>query len=77
MPACARREIVRQGEPGIYHAWSRCVRRAYLLGTDPLTGKDYNHRRDWVIERLKRPSSSADVGRCWLHGVRHASRVFG
>ena len=53
MPACARKEIVRQGESGIYYAWSRCVRRAFLMGTDPLTGKDYNHRREWVVERLK------------------------
>ena len=64
MPACARKEIVRQGEAGIYHAWSRCVRRAFLLGTDPLTGKDYNHRRDWVVERMKLlvASFAIDVG---------------
>jgi hypothetical protein len=53
MPACARKEIVRQGQPGIFHCWSRCVRRAFLLGTDPLTGNDYNHRRHWVIQRLE------------------------
>jgi hypothetical protein len=64
MPACARKEIVRQGEPGIYHVWSRCVRRAFLLGTDPLTGKDYNHRREWVIQRLKLlvASFAIDIG---------------
>jgi len=53
MAACARREIVRQGVPGIFHIWQRCVRRCFLLGTDPLTGKNYNHRRDWIIERLQ------------------------
>ena len=53
MSACARREIVREGEPGIYHCWSRCCRRAYLLGMDPLTGQDHNHRRQWVVERLQ------------------------
>ena len=52
MPVCARRAIVREGEPVIYHCWSRCCRRAYLLGMDPLTGKDHNHRRQWVVERL-------------------------
>ena len=53
MPACARKEIVRQGKYGIYHCWSRCVRRAFLLGHDKLTGNDYNHRREWMIERLR------------------------
>jgi hypothetical protein len=64
MPVCARKEIVRQGEPGIYHIWSRCVRRAFLMGTDPLTGKNYNHRREWVVERLKLlvASFAIDVG---------------
>ena len=37
MPACARKKIVRQGEPGIFHVSSRVVRRAFLLGSDPLT----------------------------------------
>ena len=53
MPGCARREIVREGEPGIFHCWSRCVRRAFLLGKDPLTGRDNSHRRDWIIDRLE------------------------
>ena len=52
MPGCARREIVRDGEPGIYHCFSRCVRRAFLMGRDPLSGKDLNHRRQWLIDRL-------------------------
>ena len=55
MPAGAPREIVREGEPGIDHGWSRCCRGAYLLGMDPLTGKDHNRRRPpWVVERLQR-----------------------
>ena len=45
MPACPRSEVVRYGKVGVYHVWSRCVRRAFLCGTDPLTGKDHNWDR--------------------------------
>jgi len=31
---------------------SRCVRRAWLNGYDEYAGKDYSHRKQWVIDRL-------------------------
>lgn len=48
MPSHARKHIVRFGEIGIYHVWSRCVQRAFLCGADPLSGVDYDHRRAWI-----------------------------
>ncbi len=48
MAGNARNEIVRRGEVGVYHCWARCVRRAFLCGIDPLTGHNYEHRREWV-----------------------------
>lgn len=49
----ARREIVSQEEEGIYHCIGRCVRRAFLCGFDGLTGKDFDHRKTWIVERLR------------------------
>jgi hypothetical protein len=66
MPACARREIIREGEPGIFHCWSRCCRRAYLLGKDPLTGKNHNHRRQWVIRRLELLVANFSIDACFV-----------
>ena len=50
MPSCPRGDIVRDGEVGVYHCYSRCVRRAYLCGNDPVTGKDFEYRRDWICQ---------------------------
>lgn len=50
---CPRNEIVNPEEQGVYHCYSRCVRRAFLCGYDALTGKNYDHRKQWVVDRLK------------------------
>ena len=38
---------------GIVHCVQRCVRRAYLAGKDPVSGKDYGFRREWIRRRLE------------------------
>ena len=30
-----------------------CVRRAFLCGVDASSGKNYEHRRQWVVDRLE------------------------
>jgi REP element-mobilizing transposase RayT len=49
----ARHKLVRNEEIGTYHCTVRCVRRAFLCGRDAYSGKNYDHRRQWVVERLE------------------------
>ncbi|MCB1629517.1 MAG: hypothetical protein KDI48_17440, partial [Xanthomonadales bacterium] len=53
----ARSAIAPPGSAGYYHCVSRCVRRAWLCGMDWLTGKSYDHRRDWVVVRVNELAS--------------------
>jgi hypothetical protein len=48
-----RKLLVPAGFEGAVHVQSRCVRRAWLCGRDPVTGADYQHRRDWALQRLR------------------------
>ena len=48
-----RRLLVDPDSACDYHLVSRCVRRAFLCGRDPLTGRDHSHRRGWLVDRIR------------------------
>ena len=39
-------------ETPYYHCVSRCVRRSWLYGYDEYAGKDFSHRKQWIIDRM-------------------------
>ena len=48
----ARYSQVSLDSTSYYHCICRCVRRAFLCGQDHYSGQDYEHRRQWVVDRL-------------------------
>ena len=47
-----RQSIISLNDTPFYHCMSRCVRRAFLCGVDHYSGVSYEHRRDWLEEKL-------------------------
>jgi REP element-mobilizing transposase RayT len=47
-----RKSLICLDDTPYYHVVARCVRRAWLWGYDAYAGKDYSHRKQWVMKRL-------------------------
>jgi REP element-mobilizing transposase RayT len=52
-----RSEQISVADTPYYHVISRCVRRTFLCGKDRQTGRNYEHRRGWIEERIRLLSS--------------------
>jgi len=48
----ARRELVSIDATPYYHCVCRCVRRAFVCGEDRSTGRNHEHGKGWVLQRL-------------------------
>jgi hypothetical protein len=48
-----RQQIVHPDVTRYYHCISRCVRRSFLCGLDRLTNQNFDHRKTWLVERMK------------------------
>ncbi len=60
----ARNQQICVEETPYYHIVSRCVRRAFLCGEDKFTGKSFEHRRGWLIDRIKQVTSVFAIDVC-------------
>jgi len=63
MPEPRYRQVSIEDTP-YYHCISRCVRRAFLCGEDSLSGFSFEHRRQWIADRIKLLCSVFAVDLC-------------
>ncbi|OED43511.1 hypothetical protein ACH42_09995 [Endozoicomonas sp. (ex Bugula neritina AB1)] len=54
----ARKNLIDTASTSYYHCMARCVRRAFLCGKDQLSGKSYEQRCQWIVDR---PQELAEV----------------
>ena len=54
MARMARAEVFAPDEVAVVHVMNRVVRRCYLLGNDPVSGKNYDHRKVMIENQLQR-----------------------
>lgn len=62
--ACTRKTLGSLNDTPYYHAVARCVRRAWLWGVDEYAGREYSHRKEWVLERLEKLTSIFTIEVC-------------
>jgi hypothetical protein len=61
MPRLARIELFVPEEVAIVHVMNRVVRRCFLFGDDPVTGKNFDHRKVWIEDQLRIQSANFGI----------------
>jgi REP element-mobilizing transposase RayT len=61
----ARSKLIDPTHAGTYHCINRCVRRSWLCGYDPYLKRSFEHRKDWVEERIL---AIGEIFACGIYG---------
>ncbi len=59
-----RNELISLADTPYYHITARCVRQTFLCGVDESSGRSYEHRRQWVVDRIRLLSSLFAIDVC-------------
>jgi hypothetical protein len=63
MPKPRRQQVSPEATP-YYHCISRCVRRAFLCCQDHATSRSFDHRKQWLVERMEELAAIFAVDIC-------------
>lgn len=61
MSRLARADAFAPDEIAIVHVITRVVRRCFLLGNDPVTKKNFDHRKVWIEDRLQQLAAAFGI----------------
>lgn len=78
----SRSSLISLSDTPFYHCISRCVRQAYLCGVNGDSGRDFEHRRQWMVDRIRQLSNIFAIDVCaysimsnHYHLVLHANET--
>jgi hypothetical protein len=61
MARLARVELFAADEIAVVHVMNRVVRRCFLLGDDAVTGKNFDHRKQWIEDELQKLAGAMGI----------------
>ena len=73
MVRLARYEVIDPGEVAVAHVMNRTCRRCFLFGDDPVSGKNFDHRKVWIEQYLQEFAASFGID---LLGFRFFRIIF-